>query len=255
MEKKNKKQYFFDLLKLFGIFFKIGLFSFGGGYAMLSLIEAELVKKQQWITHNELSDIFAIAESTPGPIAINTATYIGVKRCGVLGGIVATLGVVIPSLIVIVALSYVIELVKDNVWAGYFFKSIRVAVLVLIAKAVFTFFKDMRKNVLSFALMATSFLLVLLTNVRVIYIILATIIIAIVAARIKQVYDKKILHSVGTAEYFNERIGRTLEKDEYVRETALYQPLLTDKTVDFQNSNKIASSTHKTKNGKEDKIK
>lgn len=255
MEKKNKKQYFFDLLKLFGIFFKIGLFSFGGGYAMLSLIEAELVKKQQWITHNELSDIFAIAESTPGPIAINTATYIGVKRCGVLGGIVATLGVVIPSLIVIVALSYVIELVKDNVWAGYFFKSIRVAVLVLIAKAVFTFFKDMRKNVLSFALMATSFLLVLLTNVRVIYIILATIIIAIVAARIKQVYDKKILHSVGTAEYFNERIGRTLEKDEYVRETALYQPLLTDKTIDFQNSNKMASSTHKTQNSKEDKIK
>lgn len=98
-------------------------------------------------------------------------------------------------------------------------------------------------------------LLVLLTNVRVIYIILATIIIAIVAARIKQVYDKKILHSVGTAEYFNERIGRTLEKDEYVRETALYQPILIDKTIDFQNINHIASSTHKTKNGKEDKIK
>lgn len=94
----------------------------------------------------ELADIFAIAESTPGPIAINTATYIGVKRCGILGGIVATIGVVIPSYVVIVALSYLIEAVKDNVWAGYFFKSIRIGVLVLIAKAVFSFFKDLRKT-------------------------------------------------------------------------------------------------------------
>lgn len=254
MKKKVAKQYLSTLLKLFGIFFKIGLFSFGGGYAMLSLIEAELVKKQKWITHDELADIFAIAESTPGPIAINTATYIGVKKCGVLGGIVATLGVVIPSLVVIVALSYVIELVKDNVWAGYFFKSIRVGVLVLIAKAVFTFFKDMRKNVISFSLMIASFLLVLLTSVRVIYIILASIIIACVAGAIKRVYDKKILHSVGTCEYFNERIDRTLEKDEYVRENTLYQPFLTDKTLDMQTDKQIALATRNTKNGKEGKI-
>lgn len=113
----------------------------------------------------------------------------------------------------------------------------------------------MRKNLLSYVLMIASFLLVLLTNVRVIYIILATIVIACVAARLKQIYDKKVLHSVGTPEYYNERIGRTLEKDEYVRETALYQPILKDKTIDFQNSSQTASSTHKTKNGKEDKIK
>ncbi len=236
MEKRNAKQYVIELLKLFGIFFKIGLFSFGGGYAMLSLIEAELVKKQNWITHDELGDIFAIAESTPGPIAINTATYIGVKRCGVLGGVVATLGVVLPSLVVIVAISYIIELVKDNVWAGYFFKSIRIAVLVLIAKAVFTFFKDMRKNALSYALMIASFLLVLLTSVRVIYIILATILVACVAARLKQIYDKKILHSVGTPEYYDERIGRTLEKDEYVRESMFNPTICTDKHRDLSKS-------------------
>ncbi len=247
MEKKSRKQYLLDILKLFGIFFKIGLFSFGGGYAMLSLIEAELVKKQKWITHDELNDIFAIAESTPGPIAINTATYIGVKRCGIFGGIAATIGVVIPSLVVIIALSYVIELVKDNVWAGYFFKSIRVAVLVLIAKAVFTFFKDMRKNLLSYMLMIASFLLVLLTNVRVIYIILATIVIACVAARLKQIYDKKVLHSVGTPEYYNERIGRTLEKDEYVRENTVYPHDLNDKSGDLQNSIKILSPIAPTK--------
>lgn len=247
MEKKSRKQHLLDILKLFGIFFKIGLFSFGGGYAMLSLIEAELVKKQKWITHDELSDIFAIAESTPGPIAINTATYIGVKRCGIFGGIAATIGVVIPSLVVIIALSYVIELVKDNVWAGYFFKSIRVAVLVLIAKAVFTFFKDMRKNLLSYMLMIASFLLVLLTNVRVIYIILATIVIACVAARLKQIYDKKVLHSVGTPEYYNERIGRTLEKDEYVRENTVYPHDLNDKSGDLQNSINILSPIAPTK--------
>ncbi len=253
MEKRSKKQYLSELLKLFGIFFKIGLFSFGGGYAMLSLIEAELVKKQNWITHGELSDIFAIAESTPGPIAINTATYIGVKRCGVLGGIVATLGVVIPSIIVIVALSYVIELVKDNVWAGYFFKSIRVGVLVLIAKAMFTFFKDMRKNALSYALMLASFLLVLLTSVRVIYIILATIAIACVAAVFKQIYDKKILHSVGTPEYFNERFDRPLEKDEYVREIDVYQPYCNIKTAESVDCKHITDCSDIVKNDKEDK--
>lgn len=251
MEKQSKKRYLLSLLKLFGIFFKIGLFSFGGGYAMLSLIEAEVVKKQGWITHDELADVFAIAESTPGPIAINTATYIGVKKCGVLGGIVATLGVVIPSLVVIIALSYVIELVKDNVWAGYFFKSIRVGVLVLIAKAVFTFFKDVKKNVLSYLLMLASFLLVLLTNVRVIYIILSTIVIACVAMAIKSVYDKKILHSVGTPEYYNERVGRTLEKDEYVRETDVYHLDSAYKTVDCENIAQISENRAAANNVKE----
>ena len=135
--KRNKKTYWLEILKLFVVFLKIGAFSFGGGYAMISLIENEVVNKKQWITKTELADIFAIAESTPGPIAINTATYIGVKQCGILGGIVATIGVIIPSYVVIVALSYLIEAVKDNVWAGYFFKSIRIGVLVLIAKAVF----------------------------------------------------------------------------------------------------------------------
>ena len=229
--KRNKKTYWLDILKLFVVFLKIGAFSFGGGYAMISLIENEVVNKKQWITKTELADIFAIAESTPGPIAINTATYIGVKQCGILGGIVATLGVVIPSYVVIVALSYLIEAVKDNVWAGYFFRSIRVGVLVLIAKAVFTFFKDIRKNVLSYLLMTASFLLVLLTDVRVIYIILSSMIVAIVALGLRQVYDKKILHAVGTPEYYNERIGRTLEKDEYIRETDFTLPKCDDKAI------------------------
>lgn len=215
--KRNKKTYWLDILKLFVVFLKIGAFSFGGGYAMISLIENEVVNKKQWITKTELADIFAIAESTPGPIAINTATYIGVKRCGILGGIVATIGVVIPSYVVIVALSYLIEAVKDNVWAGYFFKSIRIGVLVLIAKAVFSFFKDLRKNVVSVALAITAFCLVLLTNVKVTYIILATFVIGALTVATTNFVKKKLYHSVGTPEYFNERIGYKPQKDEYIR--------------------------------------
>ncbi len=215
--KRNKKTYWLDIFKLFVVFLKIGAFSFGGGYAMISLIENEVVNKKQWITKTELADIFAIAESTPGPIAINTATYIGVKRCGILGGIVATLGVVIPSYVVIVALSYLIEAVKDNVWAGYFFKNIRIGVLVLIAKAVFSFFKDLRKNVVSVALAITAFCLVLLTNVKVTYIILATFVIGALTVATTNFVKKKLYHSVGTPEYFNERIGYKPQKDEYIR--------------------------------------
>ena len=147
MQKKSAKQYFKELFQMFLIFLKIGLFSFGGGYAMLALIEGEVVDKKGWLTHAELNEIFAIAESTPGPIAINTATFIGTKRLGVFGGIFATLGVVIPAFAIIVALSYVIDLVKDNKWVGFPFRGIRVGVLVLIAKAVLSFFKNMRKTI------------------------------------------------------------------------------------------------------------
>lgn len=117
----------------------------------------------------------------------------------------------------IVALSYLIEAVKDNVWAGYFFKSIRIGVLVLIAKAVFSFFKDLRKNVVSVALAITAFCLVLLTNVKVTYIILATFVIGALTVAISNFCKKKLYHSVGTPEYFNERIGYKPQKDEYVR--------------------------------------
>ena len=88
-------------LFLFFTMFKIGLFTFGGGYAMIAILERELVERKKWIEHDEFIDLIAIAESTPGPIAINSSTYIGYKRCGVLGSIFATLGVVLPSFIII----------------------------------------------------------------------------------------------------------------------------------------------------------
>ena len=220
-EKRPAKQVIKELLSLFLVFFKIGLFSFGGGYAMLTLIEAEVVDKHKWISKSELGDIFAIAESTPGPIAVNTATFIGTKRLGVFGGIFATLGVVLPSFIIIVALSYILNLVKDNKWVGFLFKGIRVGVLVLIAKAVFSFFKDMKKTLFSFAIMAISFILVFVLKADVIYVILGTILVCSIAVAVKTYATTRRCHTVGTPEYYNERVGKPVEREEYVSEKAI----------------------------------
>ncbi len=188
---------------------------------MLTLIEAEVVDKRGWITKSELGDIFAIAESTPGPIAINTATFIGVKCFGIFGGIIATLGVVLPSFIIISVLSVILNLVKDNKWVSFLFKGIRVGVLVLIAKAVLSFFKDMRKTIFSFALMAISFVLVFVLDVDVIYVILGTILVCSVAVAAVTCYKKRRYFVVGTPEYYNEKVGKPLDKDEYVSKKAL----------------------------------
>lgn len=220
-EKRPAKQVIKELLSLFLVFFKIGLFSFGGGYAMLTLIEAEVVDKHKWISKSELGDIFAIAESTPGPIAVNTATFIGTKRLGVFGGVFATLGVVLPSFIIIVALSYILNLVKDNKWVGFLFKGIRVGVLVLIAKAVFSFFKDMKKTLFSFAIMAISFILVFVLKADVIYVILGTILVCSIAVAVKTYTTNRRCHTVGTPEYYNERVGKPVEREEYVSEKAI----------------------------------
>ena len=229
MQRKSPKQYLKELLQLFAIFFKIGLFSFGGGYAMLALIEGEVVDKKGWLTHAELGEVFAIAESTPGPIAINTATFIGAKRLGVFGGIFATLGVVLPSFAIIVALSYALGLVMDNKWVGFLFRGIRVGVLVLIAKAVLSFFKNMKKTVFSLTLCVIAFLLVFLVKVDVIYVILGTIFICSVAVAWTSWWQSRHLHMLGTPEYYNERVGKPLEKDEYVGDKAVTNGVLTVK--------------------------
>lgn len=220
-EKRPAKEIIKELFAMFLVFFKIGLFSFGGGYAMLTLIEAEVVDKHKWITKSELGDIFAIAESTPGPIAVNTATFIGTTRLGVFGGIFATLGVVLPSFIIIVALSYILNLVKDNKWVGFLFRGIRVGVLVLIAKAVFSFFKDMKKTLFSFAIMAISFVLVFVFKVDVIYIILGTILLCSIVVAVGTYVKNRRNHTVGTPEYYSERTGKHVDEGEYVSDKAV----------------------------------
>ncbi|MBS4025494.1 MAG: chromate transporter [Clostridia bacterium] len=123
------------LLQLFISFFKIGAFSFGGGYAMLPLIEEEVIHTHNWITSAEYIDILAIAEMTPGPIAINSATFLGYRVYGVLGSIVATLGVVLPSFIVMTLIFMFIVRFKNSPYVNWVFKGIRPVVIGLIAAA------------------------------------------------------------------------------------------------------------------------
>ena len=189
--KLSAKEKFISALRLFAIFFKIGLFSFGGGYAMFTMIEREVVEKHKYLTHDELMDVFAIAESTPGAVAVNVATFVGTRVAGIFGGIFTTFGLMLPSIIIIMALSYVIDLVRDNKWVEYLFKGIRAGVLVLIAKAVLSFFRSMRKDWFDFVLLVGAFLIAFLTDVSVIYIILGTIVICILALVIKNAIAKK----------------------------------------------------------------
>ena len=105
-----------SLWQLFATFFKTGLFTFGGGYAMIAILQDELVEKKKWITNQDMLDLIVVAESTPGVIAVNAATSIGYKTRGVLGSIIATLGIVLPSFLIISVLSYLVAAFQSNVW-------------------------------------------------------------------------------------------------------------------------------------------
>lgn len=129
------------LLDLFWTFAKVGVMTFGGGYAMLPILQREVVEKKGWATEEELMDYFAIGQCTPGIIAVNTATFIGQKNKGTLGGILATLGVVFPSLIIISLLAGIIEAFSHIVWVQHAFAGIRICVCVLILNAVVKLFQ------------------------------------------------------------------------------------------------------------------
>ncbi len=136
------------LWTLFKTFFKIGLFTFGGGYAMIANVREAVVEKFGWVSEDEFVEIIAVAESTPGPIAINMATYVGFKKKGVLGSAVATLGVVLPSLIIIYLISLVLDAFMANKYVAYAFVGIKCAVAFLITKAGLDMFKKLEKKAL-----------------------------------------------------------------------------------------------------------
>lgn len=140
---------FKSLVLLFWAMFKIGLFTFGGGYAMIAIIERELVERKRWIEHDEFMDMIAIAESTPGPIAINSATYIGYKRGGVLGSLFATLGVVLPSFTIIFIISLFYKQFMQIQLVAYAFKGIQACVTFLILSAGFKMLKKIKRTPLN----------------------------------------------------------------------------------------------------------
>ena len=134
-------------LWLFLTMLKIGLFTFGGGYAMIALLENEFVEKKKWLEKDEFLDVAAIAESTPGPIAINAATYIGYKNSGVIGSMIATLGICIPSFAIIYAISLFLDAFLSLTLVAYAFKGIQICVVYLILTAGLRMLKQMKKTV------------------------------------------------------------------------------------------------------------
>ena len=135
-----------DYLSLFLTMLKIGLFTFGGGYAMIALIENEFVEKKKWLDKDEFLDVAAIAESTPGPIAINAATYIGYKNSGIIGSIIATLGICIPSFVIIYAISLFFDAFLSFTLVAYAFKGIQICVVYLILTAGLKMLKQIKKT-------------------------------------------------------------------------------------------------------------
>ena len=145
-------------LSLFLTMLKIGLFTFGGGYAMIALLENEFVEKKKWLEKDEFLDVAAIAESTPGPIAINAATYIGYKNAGIIGSIIATLGICIPSFVIIYAISLFFDAFLSLTLVSYAFKGIQICVVYLILTAGLKMLTHMKKNAFNVIILSITFL-------------------------------------------------------------------------------------------------
>lgn len=184
-----------NLLLLFINFFKIGLITFGGGYAMIAIIEKELVEKKRWIEYDEFKDIIAIAESTPGPIAINSATYIGYKKSGVLGAFFSTLGVVLPSFTIIFIISLFFDKFQSLTWVNYAFRGIQACVVFLILSAGIKMFIKSKKTIFNAALFSLTVIgLILISlfsvNFSTIFIILIGGAIGLTVYGIQKIKDK-----------------------------------------------------------------
>ena len=152
------------LWELFLTFAKIGLFTFGGGYAMISIIEDNCVENKKWITHDDMMNITVIAESTPGPIAINCATFVGFKQAGLTGAAVATFGMVLPSFLILFAISKFLDNFLEIPLIAAAFRGIKLAVGILILDAAFRMLGKMKKKAFPVSVMAVSCLLMLVID-------------------------------------------------------------------------------------------
>ena len=179
MEKKSKK-----LLTLFLTFLKIGAFTFGGGYAMIPLIQKEIVENKKWLTDDDILEIIAISESTPGPIAINSATFVGYRVCGFWGAALSTFGVVLPSFVIIFLISLVLREFQDIKTIQYAFNGIRAGVLALIFKALWSMYTKCKKGVVAYIVMALAFLLTAFLKVNVLIVIIGCAAIGLVSSLI-----------------------------------------------------------------------
>ena len=189
---KKTKEY----LSLFLTMLKIGLFTFGGGYAMIALLENEFVEKKKWIEKDEFLDMAAIAESTPGPIAINAATYIGFKNAGIVGSIIATLGICIPSFVIIYAISLFFDAFLSLTLVAYAFKGIQICVVYLILSAGLKMLKQMKKT-------AFNIIIILIT-------LICMVVLSLFAVKFSTIFYILISGAFGVVVYF---LGK-LKKEE-----------------------------------------
>lgn len=176
------KEKFRKALILFITFFKIGAFTFGGGYAMIPLIQREVVENKKWITDDDILEIIAIAESTPGPIAINSATFVGFRVCGFWGSFFATLGVVLPSFIIILTISFILNEFQHITAVQYAFQGIRAGVLALLMKALWTMYKKCPKNLVSYIVMAAAFILTAILDAPVLLVIIGCAVFGLISS-------------------------------------------------------------------------
>jgi chromate transporter len=172
MEKKDFK--ISDLVELFFVFFKIGSVTFGGGYAMLPMLERELAEKRQWTTKETMLDYYAIGQSTPGIIAVNVATFIGFNKASLLGALIATIGIVTPSIIIISLIASCLSNFSQIQWVQKALAGINVAVAALLTKSVWEFSKKAVKNIWSLVLLLAAFVSMYFFGVESIVIIIVS---------------------------------------------------------------------------------
>ena len=168
------------LWELYRAFFMIGALTFGGGYAMLPMLEREVVAKHKWSTQDELLNYFAIGQCTPGVIAVNTATFVGYKQAGTLGGVFATLGVISPSLVIIVAIAMLLENFMDILWVQHAFAGIRVAVCALIVSSIIKLVKSNLKKWWHVALSVCAFVVVALLKLSPVWVVAGCAVLSLV---------------------------------------------------------------------------
>ena len=160
-----------ELITLYTTFFRIGGLTFGGGLTMLPMLKHELVEKKDWVTEDELLDYYAVGQCTPGIIAVNTATFVGYKRKGVIVGIVATFGMISPSLIIISILALFLDQFMSNVWVSHAVNGIKVVVCALMLNTVVTMAKKSIVNALCGSIAVIAFLLALFTPIPTVLIV------------------------------------------------------------------------------------
>ena len=171
----EKKKLLPTLLELYVAFFRTGIFTFGGGLAMMPMLQKELIEKKHWLTEEDLIDYYAIGQSTPGIIAVNVATFVGYRQAGILGGIFATLGIISPSIIIITILAGTINSVSEYPRVQAALKGINVAVAALLTTVIIKFAKKTIKNVWNVLFMLVAFVCIFFFKVPSFIIILAAL--------------------------------------------------------------------------------